>query len=323
MGFYNKEECTAKLAPEARAFLAQMSRMPLMPINARTYVKIREVFRLMGAKRMERPVSFRGSIENRVLPGPGGLLPVRIFVPEGPGPFPVLLYFHGGGWVMGNILEMEDDNLTTLASSTPCVIVSVDYRLAPENPYPEARDDCYEALRWVAENAVAINGDSRRIAVSGESAGGNLAAVTALMSRDRGGPPICFQLLIYPATSLAGPDTESAKVFGQGFFLSQDDMEGVRSLYVPDRKDWTSPYVSPLLAEDLGGLPPALVITAGCDPLRDEGEAYAARLNEAGVPAELICFEDMIHAFLDFFPRSQSSLKALEAASKALRDHCN
>jgi acetyl esterase len=311
------EACFSGLAPEVRAFLSQVRKTPGPPISINSYKAMRQ-FALSMATRVER-TSFSGKIEEMTIPGPAGAIPIRVYTPSGDTPLPVLLYFHGGGWMLGN-LDTEEDTCLSLAKRTPCIAVSVDYRLAPEHPYPAATEDCYSALLWVAEHGRSMGADPARIAVSGESAGGNLATVLAMMSRDRRGPAITFQALFYPATNLADSSTESARDFGEGFFLSSRDMEGARAMYVPEKKDWSSPYVSPLLAPDLSLLPPALVVTAGCDPLRDDGEAYAKRLADAGVPAKCVCYEDMIHAFILLFKSSRSRQQALDTAAAALRD---
>ena len=311
-----KDECFEKLAPEVKLFLDRINQLSAPPLSMRTYKGMRQ-YVLSMVKQVERP-HFTGTIEERTIPGPGGDIPIRIYIPEGPTPLPILLFFHGGAWVLGN-LDTEEDTCLALARLTPCIAVSVDYRLAPEHPYPSALDDCYATLQWAAEKADTFGGDQGRIAVSGESAGGNLAAALALMSRHRKGPAIAFQLLFYPVTNLAEWNTESHRAFREGFFLKEEDMAGARSLYAPNEADWSSPYLSPLLATDLRGLPPALVVTAGCDPLGDEGEAYAKRLQNSGVHASHVCYEDMIHAFLFFFKSSASRSKALEHASEELR----
>jgi len=311
------EECFARLAPEVKAFLGLIRRTPGPAISVDSYKTMRQ-FVLSMVTKVER-TDFSGKIEDTAIPGPGGAIPIRVYTPVGETPLPVLLFFHGGGWVLGN-LDTEEDTCLSLAKRTPCIAVSVDYRLAPEHPYPAAPEDCYAALPWVAEHGRELGADPRRIALSGESAGANLATVLTLMSRDRKGPAITFQALFYPATNLSDSTAESVKDFGEGFFLGSRDMEGARAMYVPEKKDWSSPYVSPLLAPDLSLLPPALVVTAGCDPLRDEGEAYALRLAEAGVWAKYVCCEDMIHAFLLLFKRSRSRQQALDTAARSLRE---
>ena len=312
-------ECFERLAPEARTFLRRAADMPQPPMSRETYLAARKFTENMGAlakaKAGDNPLR---RIEDRNIPGPSGSIPVRIYTPEGNGPLPVLLFFHGGGWVVGN-LDMEHHVCIALAHKTPCIVVSVDYRLAPEHPFPAAPEDCYAALEWVAAEADSFGGDKRRIALSGESAGGNLAAVLALMSKHRRGPSAALQVLFNPATNLAEFDTASHREFAEGFLLTRADMEGTRSLYVPDAKELGNPYASPLLADDLSGLPPALVITAGCDPLRDDGERYAKRLEEAGVPVKYTCYEDMIHGFLFFLRKSKRTSQALEEAAQELR----
>ncbi len=310
--------CFERLAPEVRAFLDQVRKAPQPPISMKTYKAMRQ-FMAATLKNVERP-RFSGAVEDITIPAPERPLPVRVYRPDSAArPLPLVLYFHGGGWVLGD-LDMEEDTCIALARQTPCVVASVDYALAPERPYPAARDECYAALVWASGQADAIGADKRRIAVAGQSAGGNLAAVIAMMSRDLGGPAIAFQALFYPATNLGGEPTQSRKAFGEGFFLNAGDMEEVASMYAPDEKERRHQYISPLLAPDLGRLPPALVITAGCDPLRDEGEAYARHLASAGVKTDVVRFDDMIHAFLFLFKSSQSSRKAVETAAAALRD---
>jgi acetyl esterase len=209
----------------------------------------------------------------------------------------VLVYFHGGGWVICN-LDTHDSLCRSLANAASCVVASVDYRLAPEHPFPAAPDDAYAATQWIADNASQITGDPTRIAVGGDSAGGNLAAVVSLMARDKGGPSLQYQVLIYPVVDLSSFDTNSYREHGEGYILTRDSMEFYRSHYVKNVEDATHTYASPLLAEDLHGLPPALVLTAEVDVLTDEAEAYAHRLKEAGVPVTYRCYRGMIHPFL-------------------------
>ena len=311
------EECFNRLAPEVKAFLGRIRKAPGLAVSVNSYKTMRQ-FLLSMVTKVER-ADFSGKIEDTAIPGPGRAIPIRVYTPAGDTPLPVLLFFHGGGWVLGN-LDTEEDTCLSLAKRIPCIAVSVDYRLAPEHPYPAAPDDCYAALLWVAEHGRALAADPRRIAVSGESAGANLAAALTLMSRDRKGPAITFQALFYPATNLGDSTAESVRDFGEGFFLGSRDMEGAKAMYVPEKKDWSSPYVSPLLAPDLSLLPPALVVTAGCDPLRGDGEAYASRLANAGVQAKCVCYEDMIHAFLLLFKSSRSRQQALDTAAAALRE---
>jgi acetyl esterase len=219
-------------------------------------------------------------------------VPARSFRPEGGATAGVVLYYHGGGWVLGE-LDATDAVASRLATQTGAEVISVDYRLAPEHAFPAAADDAYTALLWAAEHR-----PGEPLAVTGDSAGGNLAAVVALMSRERGGPEIAFQALVYPVTDHDPAAYPSHAENGGGqYSLGTADMEWFYDHYVPDRGARHDPLVSPMRAADLAGLPPAQVIVAGYDPLRDEGIAYAERLRDAGVPVELINHEGMIHGF--------------------------
>ncbi len=252
---------------------------------------IRELIEAVGGD--AEPVS---SVEDTTIPGPGGEIPVRVYTPEGEGPFPILVYYHGGGWVIGD-LDTLDPVLRPLTNQVGCVTVSVDYRLAPENVFPAAVDDAYVALKWVHRNVSSVNGDPDRIAVGGDSAGGNLSAVVSLIARDNGGPPIVHQLLIYPVTNLSSLETDSYRNFADGYLLTEEMMEWYIDLYVPKEANRKNPLASPLLAATLEGLPPAHVVTAEFDPLLDEGKAYADALREAGVTVKYSEYDSTIHGF--------------------------
>lgn len=235
-------------------------------------------------------------VDNVKIPVDGGEeIGLRIYTPEGNGPFPVLVYYHGGGWVLGD-LEVVDPILRSMTNETGALVVSVDYRLAPEYKFPIPAEDCYAATKWVAENISKYNGNPNQIAVGGDSAGGNLAAIVPLMAKDRGGPNIQLQVLLYPVTNNSF-DTKSYLENGKGNYLETSAMHWFSSQYFKTEEDKLNPYASPLLAKDLSGLPPALIITAEFDVLRDEGEAYADRLEQAGVPVELTRFDGQIHGF--------------------------
>ena len=234
---------------------------------------------------------------NQDIPGPAGPIPVRIYVPESSGPLPVVLHFHGGGWVNGS-LETHDNASRKIARYGQVIVVAVDYRRAPEHPFPAPLQDCYAALQWVSLHAADFGGDGTRLGVVGDSAGGNLTAVTALMARDRKGPKISAQVLLYPSTNIATMDTESHRNFATGYLLTRAGLERFSDFYTPNPQDRTKPEVSPLLAKDLSGLPPALVITAEFDPLRDEGEAYADRLKKAGVKTTAKRYPGVTHGFI-------------------------
>jgi len=218
---------------------------------------------------------------------------------------------------MGSITA-SDPVCRALAKHTPCMVVSVGYRLAPEYPFPAAPEDCYAAICWVAEHAHAINADPQRIAVGGDSAGGNLAAVTALMARDRGGPELCFQVIIYGETDYYEPGTPSYATYANGYGLSRDDMAWFWKQYLVGEEDALHPYAVPLRAQDLSNLPPALIITAEYDPVRDEAELYARRLQTAGIPVQLSRYDGMIHGFFRMFAVFEQSKVALKEVTTAL-----
>ena len=251
------------------------------------------------------------SVKDIKIPVKNANIGARVYTPTGArAPLPVILYFHGGGWVVGD-LDSYDDVCRTLAQKALALVISVDYRLAPEHPFPTAAEDSYAALVWTAKYAASLGGDPERIALAGDSAGGNLAAVTSLISRDRRGPKIVKQVLIYPVTNLTAFDTASHKHFAKGFMLTRADIEWFRAQYLPNDKDRANPHASPLLAKSHAGLPPALVITARFDVLRDEGEAYAMKLKYAGVPTKLVRFDGLIHGFIimgNFVPRAAEGL---------------
>lgn len=256
-------------------------------------------------------------VEQRTIPGPASDIPVRIYTPVGTGPFPILAWFHGGGWVVGD-LDGADATARHLAVGSGCVVVSVDYRLAPETKFPGPADDCYAATRWAVQHAAQFNGDPGRIAVGGDSAGGNLAAAVTLMARDRGGPSLAFQLLVYPVTHCSYT-TNSYQSFAEGYMLTRASMQWYWDHYLKDAADANHPYAAPLLASDLSGLPPALVLTAECDPLCDEGAAYAQRLKAAGVPTTYSCYDGMIHGFFGMPAVLDKGKLAVAEASAALQ----
>lgn len=300
--------------PQAQALLDQLAALGAPALNTLSVEDARKMLAMMGELSGLEPEPV-AKVDDRLIPGPAGQIAVRIYTPQGGGPFPVLVFFHGGGFALGSI-ETHDELCRALTNAAGCIAVSVDYRLAPEHRFPAAVDDCYAATRWVAENANAIGGDPTRIAVGGDSAGGNLAAVIALMARDQGTPPLVYQLLVYPVTDSAF-DTPSRQEYADGYFLTRDDMVWFTNLYLRSEADGDNPHASPLRAQDLSGLPPAQVITGEFDPLRDEGEAYAARLREAGVPVVCRRYNGMIHGFLSM-PFDQGK-KARQEAAAGLR----
>ncbi len=260
-----------------------------------------------------------GSVEDREVPGPAGAIPVRVYAPLEceSGPLPVLAFFHGGGFVIGD-LDSHDGICRELANAARCAVVSVDYRLAPEAKYPAAAEDCYAATCWIAANATDLGFDASRIAVGGDSAGGNLAAVTALLARDRSGPRLVHQLLVYPVADCAF-DTASYRENAEGFFLTREMMRWFWHHYLEKPEHAADPYASPLRAATLVGVAPATVITAEYDPLRDEGEAYAERLRDAGVSTSLTRYDGVIHGFFGMGDAIDKARLAIAQAAAELR----
>ena len=236
------------------------------------------------------------SVSERTVPGPDGDIPVRIYHPSPGDILPVVAFFHGGGWVIGD-LETHDGLCRALANRSRSCVVAVHYRLAPEHAYPAAADDCYAVTEWLSASAAEIGGDGTRLAVCGDSAGGNLAAVVALMARDRDGPSLRAQALVYPVTDY-NFETSSYRKNATGYGLTRSAMRWFWNHYVSDADRAREPYASPLRAETHARLPTAFVSTAEYDPLRDEGQAYARRLEAAGVPVELAQYDGMAHGFL-------------------------
>jgi acetyl esterase/lipase len=263
----------------------------------------------------EQPVAV-ARVLNRQIHISDGELPVRLYYPRLTGAMPVLVYFHGGGFVLGS-LDTHDSLARSLAVAADCLVVSVDYRLAPEHRFPAAVDDSLAAVRWIGVHAAEIGADPTRIAVGGDSAGGNLATVVALRLRDEGGPALAGQLLVYPMTWLRAPLEGSMAVNGEGYFLTASAVAWFENTYLADPGHASHPHASPLLAKDLGGLPPALVITAEFDPLLDQGEAYARRMSEGGVAVTLTRYPGAIHGFFGM-PVSLGR-RAIEEAARWLK----
>jgi len=255
-----------------------------------------------------------GEVNDIDIPGTDGPVPVRIYRPVSADPVPILVYAHGGGWVFCD-LDSHDGLCRNLANLLSAVVVSVHYRRAPESRWPAAAEDVYTAAGWAAENAAAIGGDRDRVAIGGDSAGGNLAAVTALMARDRGGPSLAAQLLLYPMIT-ADFDTESYRLYGKGFYNPRPALQWYWDQYVPSAADRKHPYASPLHGR-LEGLPPAVMVFAGHDPLRDEGVAYADALEAAGVRVVRCPFEGGVHGFMTM-PMLDIAHRARRQASAAL-----
>jgi acetyl esterase len=303
------------LDPGLKLVLDQLAANPGPQLHELPVAQARAFFDQMQLPRPEVKIA---AVEERRIPGPAGEIPVRVYRPEGKAPLPALVYFHGGGWVIGS-LETHDGSCRDLANRAGCVVVSVDYRLAPESRYPAAAEDCYAATQWVAEHAAELGIDPRRIGIGGDSAGGNLTAVVALMARDRRGPALRHQLLIYPVTD-ADFTRPSYRDNAEGYLLTTQAMEWFWGHYVPEPARRREPYAAPLRAADLSGLPPAFVLTAEFDPLRDEGEAYAARLQQAGVPTRAKRYDGAIHGFFAMGLLSEVARRAVDETAAALRE---
>ena len=300
---------------DVQEVLDQIEEVGILPLHQHGPEGAREVYSEM---RPDVDGPDVGSVEDRTVPGyeDGPEVPVRIYRPEGEGPFPTVVFYHGGGFVIGD-LESHDIACRYIANETDSVVVAVDYRLAPEHPFPAAVEDCYAATVWAA-GAEELDGDGN-LAVMGDSAGGNLAAAVSLMARDMDGPAIDRQVLVYPATSRSD-DWESMDRFGEGYFLQAEDMEWFHDSYIPDSVHEANPYANPLEAKELSGLPPATVITAGFDPLRDQGLAYAEALQAAGVDVEFRNYEEMIHGFFTMLEGMAELDDAHEALSGVVDD---
>jgi acetyl esterase/lipase len=243
------------------------------------------------------PAAAIAAVRETMIIGPGGDLRIRIYTPHGIGPFPLLVFFHGSGFVLCS-LDTHDGMCRNLCAGAQCVVASVDYRLAPEHKFPAGIDDCLFATRWAVARAAELGADPTRIALAGDSAGANMAAVTALRVKEEGGPTLCAQLLLYPVTDYHTPGTASYEENAEGYGLTRDTMKWFWAHYLNDVSEGGHPHASPLRAQDLSGLPPALVITAEYDPLRDEGEFYADKLRRAGVPAALTRYHGVNHGFM-------------------------
>ena len=302
------------LAPEIQAELQRMAAAGDPPLQQQSVEQARRLHVEGAAALGGAPVEV-AAVDDRTIPGPAGDLAVRVYTPHGEPPFPIVVWFHGGGWVVGT-LDSYDPICRALAAAVPAVVVAVDYRLAPEHRYPAAAEDAYAATLWASRNAAELGGSQQRLAVAGDSAGGNLAAVVALGARDRGGPAIGFQLLVYPITD-HGMDTASYREHADGYHLTAAGMRWYWDHYLGGA-DGGAPDASPLRAAFFGDLPPALVITAEHDVLRDEGEAYATRLRAAGVPADISRYPGMVHGFFRWRAVTPAAEAAMQQAAAAV-----
>jgi len=301
------------LDPQARALLNRVAAAGRPTMDQLSAPDARLAYRESRVP-LQPPPPEVAATADRDVPGPHGAIPVRIYRPAGTNAsdvLPALVYFHGGGFTVGD-LDTHDSLCRSLCNAGRCAVVSVDYRMGPEHKFPKAIDDCVAATQWTAEHAEELHIDANRLGVGGDSAGGSLAAVVALSARDTGNPKIVFQLLIYPTTTFHH-DTPSTQELAEGHLLTYSLIKYFREQYLngpTDRDDWRA---SPLLAPDLSRLPPAHILTAGYDPIRDEGEAYAKKLKAAGVNVKYVCYDGMIHGFITMG-------KVLDTANDAVND---
>ena len=313
--------------PQAKAVLDAVESSPMPPTYALSVESARAVLEEFFGNEDPRPL---GDVSEFAIEGPGGAIPLRVYQPPTPDPHPAVVFFHGGGWVIGS-LDTHDNICRWLCDEADCTVVSVDYRLAPEHPFPAAVEDCYAATAWVDAYGEKLGIDTDRIAVAGDSAGGNLSAAVTLLARDERGvaahrrtaptvPDVAYQALLYPA--VASPvlqEFDSQTENAEGYFLEWESVRWFYERYLPEPTHRRNEYAAPLLADDLSGLPPASVVTAGFDPLRDEGLAYADRLAAAGADVEHHHYEGMIHGFSSLPEMMDAAGDSLDAVAADLR----
>ena len=303
--------------PNIKLLLEQLNEGDTPPISSMTPVEARPMLR--GIAALDGPSQEVGAVADRTVPGPAGAIPVRIYRPQSDdgSALPVLVWYHGGGFVLGD-LETADPTARKLANRSGAVVVSVDYRLAPEDPFPAGVDDSWAVLEWVATHGDELAANSSRLAVGGDSAGGNLAAVMAQRAAGRGAPALRAQLLVYPVTDLRMTHPSIIEN-GEGYLLTRESMRWFHDLYLGPDGDPSNPVASPLLAEDVSDVAPAIVVTAGFDPLRDEGDAYAERLDASGVKVTHLRYDDMIHGFASMAAVTPRTDEMLTEVGEALR----
>lgn len=299
--------------PKIQFFLNQMNTMPLS-MERLTPEAMRNSENAALVAVQKEPVEH---VEDRTIPLEGRDIPIRIYTPAGEAPFPALVFYHGGGWVLGSI-ESHDAISREIANLASCVVISVEYRLAPEHKFPAAVEDAYESLEWVVANAGELGIDRDRIAVGGDSAGGNLATVACLIAKERSGPRIVHQLLLYPSTGSAA-DTPSMAENAEGYLLTRDMMGWFQMHYLNSPEDRHHPYLSPILSDELAGLPPATILTAQYDPLRDVGAAYAEKLQGHGVDVYYKNYHDLIHGFANFSSFVPEAREAVAEGAQQLK----
>ncbi|MDC0771395.1 alpha/beta hydrolase [Streptomyces sp. HD] len=307
------------LHPEAAAFLDRLEEQRMPPLDQVGVPTAREL--MNGLRQAQGPAEPVEAITETCVPGPAGLLPVRVYRPaRRPGPRPLLVFFHGGGWIAGDV-ELVDKPLRSLANASGAVVASVEYRRAPETRFPGPTEDAHAAVGALAARAEEFGADAGRLVVAGESAGGNLAAAACLMAKDRGGPQIDLQILICPVLAPAeNSPFDSYRQYASGYLNTRTAMLHFWDLYLPSPGKAAHPYASPLLATDHKGLPPALILTAECDPLRDEAEEYGRRLQADGVPAAVRRHDGALHVFF-LLPGLTAARHARDHIAHTLRGH--
>ncbi len=318
-------------APEFQEWLDELNRTgnDLDRLDAENLGAIRQL-REQRAQQVLSEIVVESALDITVPGEHSPPVPVRMYVPVDKhlargGKLPLVLFFHGGGWALGS--PSSYDSVTReLARRIPALVLSVDYRLAPEHPFPAAIQDADATLRWVSRHAQELGADPARIVVAGDSAGGTLAIAAALHARAGHAPPVAMQVLFYPSTHISSTDYESYRQYGEGHLLTQQAVEKFREFYLPQPADWSRPESSPLLAEDLSGMPPTLLIAAGFDPLRDEGEAYARKLRQHGTPVTYRLEPQLLHAFLNLYNIERACSPYAEAvlqyAAGGIRSRC-
>lgn len=306
------------LDPIMKAFLDQMAAQPGPKMYELAAPDARALFAALMEMAGPKDVPI-GKVANTTCPGPGGDIPLRIYTPVAApaDPLPTLLFYHGGGFVIGN-LDTHDGLCRLVANEAGVRVISVDYRLAPEHKFPAAVDDALAALHFVEANASDLGVDANRLAVGGDSAGGALAAIAAQHARENGGPQLAFQLLLFPVTQIGG-ETNSLQEFAEGYFLERAGLDWFFRCYLPDGADTHDRRISPLAAPSLAGLPPAYLMTAECDPLRDEGLDYAHRLRHEGVSVAIVDHAGLVHDFIYLQSVLPQANQALKHASQALK----
>lgn len=308
-----------ELHPDAEELLAVMDEQDAPDLHTLTPAEAREFQRSISLPPPGYEPEPVESVTDLVVRGAGHGVPVRAYVPRGGATGGTLVWAHGGGFVLGDV-ETEDSTARAVANASGCVVLSVDYRLAPEHPFPAALEDVLSVAEWANERADEVGGDPDRVAVGGASAGGNLAAATALAGRDRGAPDVDAQVLVYPAVNYDRP-FDSLSTY-DGYFLTREEMAWFDECYLECDLHGRNPYAYPLQADDFGGLPPAAVLTAGRDPLRDEGRAYADALADSGVDVTHREYDDVIHAFFGMLdePEWERAREAVDDVGAYLRD---